>query len=329
RCRASAVPVLRAALAESGIASEARGIAVLSLWQVFAPYAPAEILVRTENAEQAIKILRHWSLGEEAPKRTEPPVIEVPRFVQQPWSLARRTIVLGACVAATPVAFVGASLPESQAADALGPPPKLEVVRIDDTIEPLLATRDPIPDNVDIELRSERVPVGTGSTKIAEFASLTLRSGETKAHGMVRFREWLETIALPEGARFGIGEIEDYDPDTGTAKLVGLRTFVLSGEAVLNAKDVTDAIASVTPQSEPPDVYVAVLLSADGARRFEEFTREWTNQRAAILIDDEVNTAPVIRTTITGGRISLSMGKGDTKKNLHDAKRLAARLHAH
>ncbi len=46
------------------------------------------------------------------------------------------------------------------------------------------------------------------------------------------------------------------------------------------------------------------------------------NRRFAIILDEIVDSAPVIRTKIGGGRASITMGAGDPEKQLHDANQL-------
>ena len=324
--RASAVPVLRAALAADGIATETRGMAVLSFWQVFAPYAPAQILVRREDAERATRVLRHLLAGDEGPDRTEAPG-EPWRVPSEPWSLPRRTAILAGCAAAAVLLTVGKTY---------APPPgaapvhraNLEVVRIDDAIDPFATVPDEsIPDGQGIGVYQENAPVGPGRSVMSHYVRVVSREGETTSAAIARVRPWLSTIRLPPGARLGFEQLDEYDEDTRKTTVVGFRTFVLVGEAVLRTEDVTEAVASIDSSNEgAPDAYVAVTLSSAGATRFESATREWTQRRLAILVDDRINSAPVIRTAISGGRISISMGRGDPERKIAEAKSLAQAL---
>ena len=325
--RASAVPVLRAALAADGIASEARGMAMLSLWQVFAPYAPAEILVREEDAVRATNTLRHWLLGEEAPERAETTTesIVAAHPAETPWPAARRTMMLGASAVAALVAVVLFHVTAPSSFVPTGPRPKLEIVRVDDELDPFAGmAEDAVTAGEGIELRFENVPAGRGRTERVNFARIAMRRGESKAAATVRFRRWLSTVTLPPKARFGLEETSDYEEETKTTTVTGLRTFVLSAESVLQTEDVTDAAASQSSGSD--DVYVAVTLSGEGGQRFEDLTREWVQRRIAILVDDEVNSAPVVKSVISGGHLSITMGAGDPDKKYEEARVLAARL---
>jgi preprotein translocase subunit SecD len=106
--------------------------------------------------------------------------------------------------------------------------------------------------------------------------------------------------------------------------VVGLRTFLLTGEPVITTKDVDAADATQDPQTLGADVRVS--LGPDGADRFYGFTQEWVGRRLAIVIDDHIESAPVVRGPIRGGKISITMGVGAPDEQLANARRLAASL---
>lgn len=317
--RAAAVPVLRAVLEEEGIETRVRGLATLSLLSVFAPYAPAEILVREEDAQRATAALRHVLLGERAPeRRPDAPVASPSPAV--PSGRAPTGLLAAACVVAGALVFVAGTrlAPE--------PPParraKLEVTRIDDTIDPFADVADvDLPRGVDVRL--ETVPVGAVHQKV-HYARVTPLEGETLAAARARADAWARSVGLPRGARIAWEDVVERDDDTGAARVVGARSFVLWGDPVLTTADVVDAVPSVS--TGLPDVYVAVTLGEAGAVRFEEATGAWVGRRLAILVDDRVSSAPVVRTRIAGGRISITMGQAEPDRQLAEAKKLAHEL---
>jgi preprotein translocase subunit SecD len=86
---------------------------------------------------------------------------------------------------------------------------------------------------------------------------------------------------------------------------------------------ITDATVSQDTQSGGVGgFYVAVSFSPAGADRFEEVTGANVQRRFAIILDDEIDSAPVIRTKIGGGRASISMGAGDPEQQLVQARQL-------
>jgi hypothetical protein len=332
--RAAAVPVLRAALAAQGVESETRGMAFLSLFQVFVPYAPAQLLVRSADAERARATLRHLMMGDEAPEPV--PALPTAKPVARPWSFGRRVMIVGGCLAGAGLALGLLRLPARDE----GPPvprAKLEVVRVDDTLDALRSVPESaLPEGEGIQIYRENAPVGPGRFIEVNYARIVMRPGESKKSAAARFRRFVDTVPLPAGARFAFEPVEDVDPDTGKATVVGLRSFLLIGEPVLRTEDVTDADVSSQDMGLGPQAYVAVTLSDDAAKRFEDVTREWTQRRLAILLDDEINSAPVIKTTIAGGHISITMGVGEAppesgganvaQKQLEEARHLARGL---
>jgi preprotein translocase subunit SecD len=85
---------------------------------------------------------------------------------------------------------------------------------------------------------------------------------------------------------------------------------------------ITDAQRAIDQRSGVPEVYVAITFSPAGADRFEQITSENINRRFAIILDDTINSAPVIRSKIGGGRASITMGAGDQDQQLKSAERL-------
>jgi hypothetical protein len=297
-------------------------MAVLSLLQVFAPYAPVELLAKKEDAARALKALRHLLLGDEAPERGE---TKAPAPRAAPWSAGSRVAVLGAAAAAAGAALVLANARSVLSHAPSGPRPELEVVRIDDALDAFENVGDErIPELAGIDIYQENVPDGPGRSRVTHFARIVRRNDESKHDAIVRLRRWLETIPLPPDARFGIEDVAEFDSDTFRSTIVGARTHVLRGPSVLRTEDITDAEAVLDP--DRPPAYVLVTLSPQGARRFEDCTREWTQRRLAILIDGEINSAPVVKTAIKGGRLSITMGAGDPGKQLSEAKDLAQSL---
>lgn len=101
---------------------------------------------------------------------------------------------------------------------------------------------------------------------------------------------------------------------------------MLVGESALAEGDVIQAQTVVSNMGGEPDVAVTLTLSPGGAARFEAITHEWTKRRLAILIDDEITSAPLVQTAIRGGQVRISMGVGDSEKKIAEAKRLARAL---
>ena len=323
--RASAVPVLRAALAADGIVTEVRGLSFLTLFQVFVPYAPAEILVDAADAPRATKALRHWLEGKKAPERV--PREDTPlSFLEtkQPWPSRRRNVALAGAVLGLGL-VLGISNSGIGKTKTPKEPHTLEIVRVDDTIDIMRSLDEStLPKGIEIRFRNE--PVGVGKNERTYFASLTLAKDEPIAAGRQRMRAFLKTLApqLPVGARFAVEDSSEYDEDTSQSHITGVQSLVVTGTSILREADVAEAGASM---DEHGTAYVAATLTPDAAKRFEDATGEWVNRRIAILVDDVVSSAPVVRTRIGGGHVQITMGSGgDPEHHLDEAKALANTL---
>ena len=323
--RASAVPVVRAVLAAEGIDAEVRGLGVLSLLQVFAPYAPAEIMVAEADAERATSLLRHVFRGEKR-SATEPATgTELTGAIATPWTPRRRVLGLAATTAIALLSLVAANVTPRSTAAAPGERARLEVVRVDDSVDVFERLHDTdLPPGV--EIRFENVPIGRGKSSRTYFAKTRMGEGEPYESAVRRMRAWCDGLPLPEGKRIGLEAVDDYDPDTNKAQRVGVRTFVLTGTPILTTDDIVEAMPAVNESRGMPEVYVAVTLSSDGAERFRAATGAWVEKRIAIIVNDHIDSAPVVKTEIGGGHISITMGAGDSDLQLVQAKALARSL---
>ena len=81
----------------------------------------------------------------------------------------------------------------------------------------------------------------------------------------------------------------------------------------VDGADLTDARAGTSP--ETGDWVVNFTFNSVGARRFADVSRANVNHRFAIVLDDKVISAPVIREAITGGRGQISGSFNATTAN--------------
>jgi hypothetical protein len=332
--RIVALPMLRAVLTTEGIASETRGTYYLQLMQFFAPYAPAELLVAQADAKRARKTLRHLLAGGEAPQRSAQIANAPPE--PAPWSRTLQTGLLAGCAALALLTYGCAQVAMARPNTPILAPPAphtrttLEIVRVDDTVNAFAHINESaIPESERINVWAETISSKDEPRATTQYAKMVVRAGESKADAIARFSRWLSGIALPTGKRFGIEEIHEYDEQTKTSTLVGLRTFVLTGDPALTTADVTDAVALDDHSYVGAEPTVQVTLSPRGAQRFEDVTREWQNRRLAIVLDGVIDSAPLVRAAIAGGHVSLSMGTGDRPQLLKNAEHLARALRGH
>jgi preprotein translocase subunit SecD len=140
---------------------------------------------------------------------------------------------------------------------------------------------------------------------------------------LARFKAWAKTLSVPDDHVIGFEGVTE--PVDGTEPLqfkqVGWRTLYLYGRSELTGDYITDA-STGQDQQNFGQYYVSLSFSPAGADRFEEVTGANVNRRFAVILDDIVDSAPVIKQKIGGGRAQISMGAGDAEKQLHDAKQL-------
>ncbi len=324
------VPSLRAALAGEGIDTTSRGTAVLSLLQAWGPYAPAELYVPAGQAERAATLLGQW--GAEGPGAASP----APTGIEDGKAAApEASTELAPRTRAIVLAALGAIAIAVLAMPAPAPPPGLPraaiaIVRIDDVVNPLRDQRaEDAPEGVSIY--SENVPGPDHGSRDRAYARVVAQHGESLDAAWARLLSWLTGFPLPDGDRWAGEEVLEADESSGNDaepgawKAVAIRSLILDGAPIVTTADVLDAHVTVDDEllGNPS---VTLTLSERGATRFADATGAWVGQRLAIVVNARVNSAPVVRSRIGGGKVSISMGAGDREKQTEDARRLAASL---
>ena len=130
--------------------------------------------------------------------------------------------------------------------------------------------------------------------------------------------EWLvRNGKLPSGMRL----MWEYD-DTDDGKFRSETEYVVvRDEVILTGDDVNDAYVAFDPTTNQPQV--SLQFKPRGARVFDQVTAENVGRRFAIVLDDEVRSAPSIRERISGGSASISMGTQDVMAAQAEAGTLA------
>jgi len=109
--------------------------------------------------------------------------------------------------------------------------------------------------------------------------------------------------------------------DKVTGQIVSTIPYVLKKDAVLTGDYLLEAEVRISSQFNEP--YVSIKFDPAGSKIFEEITAENVNKRMAIVLDDNVYSAPVIRERIAGGEAQIS-----GSFTLEEAKDLAIVLRA-
>jgi protein-export membrane protein SecD len=115
---------------------------------------------------------------------------------------------------------------------------------------------------------------------------------------------------------------------TRPGEAVKWRTYTLKAEVALTGDDLVNAqVAMGSP--EQPQPYVSIEFSPTGKQLFGDLTTKNVGKRMAIVLEDVVDSAPVINEPITGGMASITMGGSRTRDEMiKDANQLALVLKA-
>jgi len=91
------------------------------------------------------------------------------------------------------------------------------------------------------------------------------------------------------------------DPKTGR---IIREPFILKKQAILTGSYLTNAQVRIDPRTNQP--YVWLEFNSRGAKIFEHITAENVGRRLAIVLDNVVKSAPVIREKISGGEAQIT-----------------------
>lgn len=130
-------------------------------------------------------------------------------------------------------------------------------------------------------------------------------------------------LDLPSTQRLVLEEVRSY-PQPEAAASISFRTRLVETNSVIGNRDITAAEA-IANQDGGYDIQLT--LSAEAAVRFEEFTGSHIGSAVAIVIDDEVMSAPRIESRIPGGRVRITLGRSESPAAaLQESHELAALL---
>jgi preprotein translocase subunit SecD len=205
---------------------------------------------------------------------------------------------------------------------------RLEFKMVDDATDFFGRIKDEeIPEGEGITIYKEYAPDGIGpdgKPKSVEthFARIVKRDNETMQQSRERLKHWVATLNVPDDHQVGYEAVTEYDSDTGATTEIGWRTLYLFSRAEVTGDYIVDAQSALDQNTGMGQWYVALTFSPAGADRFEEVTGANVQRRFAIILDDVIDSAPVIKTKIGGGHATITMGAGDPDQQLQNAKKL-------
>jgi preprotein translocase subunit SecD len=137
--------------------------------------------------------------------------------------------------------------------------------------------------------------------------------------------------SIPEGREVLVGQadlgLDAEDLEDGETPQEVWRTYTVHSRADVTGDAIADAMVANDPQDGNP--YVALTFDSAGADAFERLTGANVRRRMAIVLDDRVETAPVIQSRIGGGRASITLGRNEAYQDmLNEASDLVVVLRA-
>lgn len=183
-------------------------------------------------------------------------------------------------------------------------------------------TPHPAPEGVTVEYES--TPVGPGRPN-ANVAFLLATGPDARQ----KLTTWIESVRplIPEGRQILIGKADRRDGGTGTGGPERWRTYVVYASAQVDGSMISDAQVQVDPQENRPNV--SITFNPHGAEVFARVTEDNVKKRFAIVLDDRVNSAPVIQTRIAGGQARITLGgDSDFQQTMREANELMVVLRA-
>jgi len=152
-------------------------------------------------------------------------------------------------------------------------------------------------------------------------AQLEIRNGyggnvtSPKKGDLVRF---VRTLKVPENHMIGYEFVEDVASD-GTVKEKYWQAVYLQSQVEITGAHLARAKTGFNDKNQPA---VFLDLNSEGASLFAKTTENNTGRLLAIMLDEDINSAPQIKTKIAGGRAEITMGAGNSRKAMNEAQGL-------
>lgn len=153
-------------------------------------------------------------------------------------------------------------------------------------------------------------------------ADLGMVAGKNDALAKNALISFIKTLHVDEDHMVGYETVEVAE----SGKIIEryLRTHYLFSRADVTGDHLTQAYVQFEQTGEPS---VSIEFDSVGARAFEKVTAENVGEYMAIMLDEDVNSAPVIKEKIGGGRARISLGGArHTSEILADAQALTTVL---
>ncbi len=111
-----------------------------------------------------------------------------------------------------------------------------------------------------------------------------------------------------------------------TLKTETMIPYLVESLAPITGEDLQDAHVAINQQEQRP--YVALSFKPAGSARFSEVTEKNVGRLMAIVLDNNIYSAPRINQKISGGEAQITLGAMDYNTTLNEAKELSLVLRA-
>ena len=158
--------------------------------------------------------------------------------------------------------------------------------------------------------------VSAGASRPSVVVQYLIAEGAGSRDKLAAYVATLEAAeGFPEGRTLAIGKLEREDTRRSAKNRNGpaatdeaWRTYFLYTRADVSGEMIEDAYIDNDPQTNKPFVSLQFKRGNAGADVFERLTGQNVKRRFAIVLDDRVESAPVIQTRIGGGRAQITLG---------------------
>lgn len=143
-----------------------------------------------------------------------------------------------------------------------------------------------------------------------------------RAKNKSELARFIRTLEIPDNRAVGYS-YEELDTDgDGIVDEKFWQALTLRAKVELTGSHIARARSGYTQEGRPA---VYLDMNGEGAELFSNATGENVGEYLAILLDEDVESAPVIRTKISGGRAEITMGAGG-QRALDEANALVSVL---
>ncbi len=172
-------------------------------------------------------------------------------------------------------------------------------------------------------ITKERETVSAGESRPSVVGTFLVAQGDGSRQ---KLQDYIATLTVPDGRELMIGTYES--GDATEERVEAWRTYFTYDMTEVTGEDVEDAYVGYDSQDQSRPV-VQLQFNGEGAESFGRMTGSNVKRRMAIVLDNRVESAPVINERIGGGRCQISLGSyRDYNELLQEANGLVIVLKA-